>query len=133
MAQRAKIVLNIHRREGARYFAWHRAVLHGIAQGALLLSEPVENASPFRAGRDFIEAELPDFPAVIGRLLDSESGRRRAARVARRGRRTFLTHCRLDRWLVPAMEALGSVQEAAALPERLRAEAAAELLRQAAV
>ncbi|MEK7859323.1 MAG: hypothetical protein AAB320_09310 [Elusimicrobiota bacterium] len=127
LAQRAKIVLNVHRQETG-YFAWHRIALHGIAQGALVLSEPVLTRGPLKAGRDFVEAKLEDFPEAIGHYLSSERGRKQAAAIAAQGLATYRRTCRLERFLPAAVKALGSPERAAALPSRLRAEAAAELL-----
>ncbi|MBI3298067.1 MAG: glycosyltransferase family 2 protein [Elusimicrobia bacterium] len=88
LAQRAKVVLNLHR-STARFFEWHRIALHGMAQGALVVTEPCSDAAPFIPGRHFIAAAAEDIPRVLGRLLGTAAGRRRAARVAAAGRAAF--------------------------------------------
>lgn len=88
LAQRAKVVLNIHR-SSARFFEWHRIALHGMAQGALVVTEPCSDASPFAPGRHFIAAPLGEIPRVLARLLGTAAGRRQAARVAAAGQAAF--------------------------------------------
>ena len=127
LAQRAKIVLNIHRQE-ARYFEWHRVALHGIGQGALVVSEPTDAAPPFRAGRDFIAVKLGDMPAAIEHFLASAAGLREAARIAAQGLGTYRRSCRLAGFLPSAIARLGPASRAAARRGRNRADAAAELL-----
>ena len=126
LAQRAKIVLNIHRRDD-RYFEWHRVALHGIGQGALVISEPTAAAPPFRAGRDFIAVELEDMPAAIEHSLASAAGLREAARIAAQGLKTYQRSCRLAGFLPSAIARLGPAGRAAARQSRNRADAAAEL------
>lgn len=105
LAQRSKIVLNLHRRQ-ARYFEWHRIALHGIGQRALVLTEPVSPAPPLKPGRDFIEAPLTDFPRLLNRLLGTISGRRQAQTVAEQGFETFSRRCRMKDFLIPVVEEL---------------------------
>jgi spore maturation protein CgeB len=47
-----------------------------MANGALVLSEPVYDCYPFVEGRHFISAPVEDMPAVIQRYLRDESARR---------------------------------------------------------
>ena len=124
LARRAKIVLNIHRRDEP-YFEWHRAVLHGLAQGALVISEPATASPPLRPGRDFVTAPLGEFPATIRRYLSSP---RAAAAIAARGLRTYRRSCRLPAILGAAVKALARAEGAKARKARLRAEAALSLL-----
>src|SRR5262249_26338149 len=55
IAQRAKIVLNLHQSDEP-FFEWHRIVLQGIWQRTLVISEPVAMQVHFVAGEHFLEA-----------------------------------------------------------------------------
>lgn len=103
LAQRAKIVLNLHRFQ-ARYFEWHRAAVHGIGQRALVLSEPCTDPSPFQAGRDFIEASLEELPRRIEELLSRDRWRE----TAERGFLTYSQECRMSEVLRPLLRELRS-------------------------
>ena len=127
-ARRAKIVLNIHR-EDRPYFEWHRIALHGIGQGALVVSEPTTRATPFKAGRDFVETTLERMPEALDYFLGSPAGRREAARIAARGLRTYRERGRLADLLPAAVAGLGPARLAAEGRSRLRLEAAVSLLR----
>lgn len=127
LAQRAKIVLNIHRQED-RYFEWHRVALHGVGQGALVVSEPTAAAPSFRAGRDFISVELDDMPAAIEHFLASAAGRREAARIAAQGLETYRRSCRLADFLPSAVARLGPAGQAEVRRRHNRVEAAMGLL-----
>ena len=124
LAQRAKIVLNVHRRDEP-YFEWHRAVLHGLAQGALVISEPATAAPPLRPGRDFVTAPLARFPATILRYLSSP---RAAAAIAARGLRNYRRSCRLPVILAAAVKRLARADRPKAFKARRREQAAASLL-----
>jgi len=128
LAQRAKLVLNIHLEE-ARYFEWHRIAVHGIGQGALVLSEPTTEAPPFKAGRDFVSAPLRDFPEAIRHYLGSPRGLAEGARIAARGLRTYRESCRLAAFLPAALAGLRSPGTPMARRARRREAAAAALLR----
>lgn len=113
LAQRSRIVLNIHR-DQARYFEWHRIALHGIGQGALVVSEPVTPGPPFEAGKDFIEAPLSEIPGIVRHLLVSSRGQEEAARIAAHGLTTYRERCRLSDLLPPLVERLGRPRPKAA-------------------
>jgi GT2 family glycosyltransferase len=108
LAQRSKIVLNVHR-DQARYFEWHRMVLHGLGQGALVVSEPVSTGSPLRGGRDFVEAELGKLPELIDGLLSSQTRMREGAAIAAAGRKRLQRRLRLADWIEPALRDLFTV------------------------
>lgn len=129
LAQRSKIALNIHR-TGSAHFEWHRMVLHGIAQGALVISEPAGRAPPFVPGRDFVATSLEEMPNAIEYHLSSDAGRARAGRIAAQGLRTYRNSCRLDGALRRALAALKSPVGPSVRRARIRAEAAADLLRE---
>jgi hypothetical protein len=128
LARRAKIVLNVHRRDSA-YFEWHRVVIHGLAQGALVISEPTTAAPPLRPGRDFVTAPLKKFPEMILRHISSPRGRNEAATIAARGWRTYRRSCRLADSLKTAVKALSHDEGTKARQARRREQAARELLR----
>jgi hypothetical protein len=127
LVQRSKIVLNIHRRPH-RYFEWHRMALHGIAQGALVLSEPASPAPPFIPGKDFVAATLKEMPEAIEYYLSSEQGRSEAKRIAAHGLRTYRESCRLSGMLRRAVDALDAPNTREGLRAKIRAETARELL-----
>lgn len=94
LTQRSKIVLNIH--HGAhRRFEWHRIVMQGIWQRALVVSEPCDTAPPFKPGLDFVEAPLDELPSAIGHLLSNPDGRADADRIVEQGFLTLTQDCRL--------------------------------------
>jgi SAM-dependent methyltransferase len=94
LAQRSKIVLNIHHGRD-RYFEWHRIVMHGIWQRALVLTESCGVGPPFEAGLDFVEAPLDQLPATIDHYLATSEGRREGAAIAEHGYRTLTEKVRL--------------------------------------
>lgn len=93
LAQRSKVVLNVHHGQDA-YFEWHRVVMHGIWQKALVISEPSEASPPFEAGRDFVSASEAEIGEQIDHYLSSESGLVQAQEIVERGFGTLLS-CRL--------------------------------------
>lgn len=106
LAQRSKIVLNIHQGED-KYFEWHRIVLHGLWQKALVISEPSDVAPPFQAGRDFVETNLDEFVDRIDSYLCSGAGgHEQAQAIAERGHRTLVEGCRLSEGLRHLLDAL---------------------------
>jgi hypothetical protein len=66
-------MLNIHRDEFP-YFEWHRVMMMGIEQGALVLSEPCLPSPGVEPGRHFLTATLDQMPEVLSRLLGSSDG-----------------------------------------------------------
>lgn len=84
LSQRSKIVLNVHRGETG-YFEWHRLVVRGMWQRALVVSETSMPVPWIEPGVHYIEAELDDLPGRIEQLLRSESGREEAERVRMAG------------------------------------------------
>jgi len=94
LAQRSKIVLNIHHGRD-RYFEWHRIVMQGIWQRALVLSETCGVGPPFTSGLDYVEAPLESVPATIDHHLATVEGRNEAAAIAEHGYRTLTDRVRL--------------------------------------
>lgn len=118
LAQRSKIVLNLHHGID-KYFEWHRIVIGGIWQRALVITEPCGIAPPFQAGADFIEAPLEDIPKSIAYYLSSETGRREAENVARHGFQTLTEKCRLAECL---RELILHLHDVPRFPEAFSAE-----------
>jgi hypothetical protein len=94
LAQRTKILLNVHHGDD-RYFEWHRIVMLGIWQRALVISEPSGVAPPFQAGVDFVEAPLEQMGETIDYYLCSAERIRQGQEIAQRGFRTLTEQCRL--------------------------------------
>lgn len=105
LSGRSKVVLNLHRGPGI-FFEWHRIALHGLGQGALVLSEPVSPDPLIKAGRDFAAVRLGDMGEALEYYLSDTRGRRRAQEIADRGFETFSRHCRMSEFLGPAVEGL---------------------------
>jgi hypothetical protein len=116
LAQRTKILLNVHHGDD-RYFEWHRIVMLGIWQRALVISEPCGTAPPFQAGVDFVEASLEQMPEKIDYYLFSAEGLREGHEIVERGFRTLTERCRLADSLRPLILELYAVPE---FPGRFR-------------
>jgi hypothetical protein len=102
LAQRSKILLNIHR--GAdRYFEWHRIVMHGIWNRALVISEPCGDGPPFKAGVHFVEAPLNQIPDVVEYYLTNPKGQAEAEAIIVKGYQTLSERCKLTDYLRPLL------------------------------
>ncbi len=73
LAQRAKIVLNIHR-DWLGYFEWSRMVLQGFWQGACVVSDRCLPDPIFRAGREYLEEDTRHLGEFVQWLLSSGDG-----------------------------------------------------------
>jgi Methyltransferase domain len=80
LAQRSKIVLNIHRDEAA-YFEWQRIVQYGLLQNACVVTERSTRVPGLEPGRHYFEDDLDKLPALITWLLDNPQGRAEAEKV----------------------------------------------------
>ena len=78
---RTRVILNLHRSDAVGYFEWHRA-LPAIANGAVILSEPSEDAAPLRPGVEFVSAATADLGSYLVGLLNNEDARESIARAA---------------------------------------------------
>jgi hypothetical protein len=75
----------------------------GMANGALVVSEPLGDGAPYVAGRHYVEATADQMPAVIRHYLARPDERRRIAEEGRRFVTTELTMARsVDRILALA-------------------------------
>jgi hypothetical protein len=102
LSQRSKVLLNVHHGTDV-YFEWQRIVLQGLWQRTLVVSERCSLAPPFRAGIDYVEADLDRIPAVLRYYLDDPRGRIEAQEIADAGHETLVSECRLSRFLEPLL------------------------------
>lgn len=68
LAQRAKIVLNIHR-DAERYLEWQRIVNIGIFSGACVISDSCESNPLLLAGRHYLDVPLEAVTDACARML----------------------------------------------------------------
>ncbi|MEZ5100672.1 MAG: glycosyltransferase, partial [Thermoleophilia bacterium] len=95
LLNRTRILLDLHRRPGT--LSGLRQVL-GMANGALVVGEPIRRPEPFVPGEHLVTAPVDELPAAIARLLADEPER---ARLAAAGRRLVTQELRLERTLAP--------------------------------
>jgi tetratricopeptide (TPR) repeat protein len=74
LAQRAKIVLNIHR-DWLGYFEWSRMVMQGFWQGACVVSDPSLPSPIFEPGVHYLEDNVRQIGELIRWLLETQEGR----------------------------------------------------------
>ena len=82
---------------------WHRIVMHGIWQKALVVTEPCTAAPPFEANVDYVEEELDAIPERIQYFLSSEKGREEARIFTERAFKTLTEECSLTQCLSPVL------------------------------
>jgi hypothetical protein len=80
LARNAKVLLNIHRDEFA-YFEWHRVMMLGIEQGAVVLSEPCFASPGVEPGRHFVPGSIERMPESLSTILGSAEGERLAKQI----------------------------------------------------
>ena len=73
LAQRAKIVLNLHR-DWIGYFEWPRIVMHGFWQGACVVSDPGLSSPIFEPGTHYLEENLRHIGELMRWLLETPEG-----------------------------------------------------------
>jgi hypothetical protein len=113
LAQRSKIVLNIH--HGSQtYFEWHRMVIHGMWQRALVISDLCSESPPFEPDRDFMQDSLDGLPDLLAFFLSHPDGPGEANRIIRSAHHKLTTQCDLRNILQKVMM---SWQE---YPEKIR-------------
>jgi hypothetical protein len=98
ISQRSKIVLNLHRDE-RHYFEWHRIVMTGIWQRALVITETVTDAPPFLAGVDFVQASLAELPDAIEYYLRDPRGIEQAEAIRNSGFNKLRNELRFEKIL----------------------------------
>jgi hypothetical protein len=108
LAQRAKIVLNIHR-DWLGYFEWSRMVLQGFWQGACVVSDPGLSNPVFEPGVHYFEENLRNIGELLRWLLDSEEGRDKLDRTRRAGYERARTLGSMPVALAPVLEAFAGL------------------------
>lgn len=98
ISQRSRIVFNVHRDE-EHYFEWHRIVLMGIWQRALVITETASETEPFVPGEDYVQAPLEKLPGLIEYYLCDPQGIEEAERIRNSGYERLKTQCRLPEML----------------------------------
>jgi hypothetical protein len=98
LAQRSKIVLNLHQTDEP-YFEWHRIVLQGLWQRALVITEPAAAQTFFAAGEHYLAAPCDELVDLIDWILGTTQGMRVAERVRNEGYRRLTQEVRLDKIL----------------------------------
>ncbi|MBV8494712.1 MAG: hypothetical protein JO162_14690 [Alphaproteobacteria bacterium] len=84
LAQRAKIVLNLHR-DWIGSFEWPRMVMQGFWQGACVVSDPGQAAPLFAPGIHYLEENLRHIGELVRWLLEAEEGREKLDRIRNAG------------------------------------------------
>lgn len=97
LSQRAKIVLNLHRSRRP-YFEWHRVVIRGIWQKAVVVSEPCLLPAGFEPGVHVVMDELARIPERLAWLLESADGRERAETIREAAHRVLVERYSLRDW-----------------------------------
>lgn len=82
LEQRSKIILNLHRDEN-KYFESHRLIYHGVAQGALVISEPL-SAQGGKESIPIVETLKESMGSVIRHYLDDVGSDQKAEKLAER-------------------------------------------------
>jgi hypothetical protein len=80
LSQRAKIVLNLHQNR-VPYFEWHRIVIQGMWNGAVVVSDKCLPHPIFRPGEHYFEESAESIPELMRWILDTPEGQREALRV----------------------------------------------------
>jgi hypothetical protein len=108
LAQRTKIVLNIHR-DWIGYFEWPRMVMHGLWHGACVVSDPCFPDPTFASGVHFLEESTRHLPELLRWLLGAPDGQRKMNEVAASGYRRAASDQARAAMLVPMLTALQGV------------------------
>jgi hypothetical protein len=105
LAQRAKIVLNLHR-DWIGYFEWSRMVMQGLWQGACVVSDPGLKDPVFHSGEHFLEENIRHLPELLEWLLGSPQGRAKMEQVAATGYLRATSDSARAAMLAPMLDAL---------------------------
>jgi Tetratricopeptide repeat len=108
LAQRAKIVLNIHR-DWLGYFEWSRMVLQGFWQGACVVSEPNLPNPIFEPGEHYLEEDVRHIGELIRWLLSTADGRRKLNETRLRGYEQACSLGSMDVALAPVLSAFKQI------------------------
>lgn len=110
IVRRSKVALNIHQSHYT-YFEWHRIVLQGIWQGALVVSEPCTEAFPFRPNLDYVATDLFAMADTLEYLLFSEDGRALSEKIRCHAYTTLITRCLMGTRLEELLQVYAPVLE----------------------
>lgn len=113
LAQRSKLVINIHRGNDV-YFEWQRVVMLGIWQRTLVISEPCTSAPPFEAGKDYVEASAVEIPKLVDYYLATADGQRKAQEIIDHGYLTLTKGCLITDYLSALLNELDTISNLAA-------------------
>lgn len=108
LAQRSKIVLNIHR-DWIGYFEWSRMVMQGFWQGACVVSDPGLPDPVFTSESHFLEENIRHLPNLIDWLLGTPEGQARMAEVGAAGYERARSPAVRAAMLVPMLNSLGNL------------------------
>ena len=108
LAQRSKIVLNIHR-SWLGYFEWSRMVMQGFWQAACVVSDPSLPDPVFGPNEHFLEENVRHLPELLRWLLDTNAGRIRMDKVADAGHRRARSSGAQTAMLLPMLNALNAL------------------------
>jgi hypothetical protein len=108
LAQRSKIVLNIHR-DWIGYFEWSRMVMQGFWQGACVISDPSLPDPVFTSDSHFLEENTRHLPDLLHWLLGTPEGQSRMAEVAAAGYERARSPAARAAMLVPMLNSLGDL------------------------
>jgi hypothetical protein len=107
LAQRAKIVLNLHR-DWIGYFEWPRMVMGGFWQGACVVSDPGLFNPIFDTDVHYLEASLRHIGELLGWLLETEEGREKLDQTRRAGFQRARSAGSMRVALAPVLEAFAT-------------------------
>jgi hypothetical protein len=108
LAQRSKIVLNIHR-DWIGYFEWPRMVFQGFCQGACVVSDPCFVDPVFTSGVHFLEEATRHLPELLEWLLGAPDGQTKMSEIAAAGHRRAASPAARAAMLVPMLTTLRQV------------------------
>lgn len=108
LAQRSKIVLNIHR-DWIGYFEWSRMAMQGFWQSACVVSDPSLADPVFRPSEHFLEENARHLPELLDWLLGTEDGRKKMEGIAKAGHEHAKSLPARAAMLIPMLTALRSV------------------------
>ncbi len=105
LAQRSKIVLNIHR-SWLGYFEWSRMVMQGFWQGACVVSDPSLPNPIFKPNNHFLEENIRHLPELLHWLLGTSDGRMKIEHIAEAGQSRARSRAARTAMLLPMLSSL---------------------------
>lgn len=81
VASVSKLCLNIHR-DDSPCFEWHRMVKHGMASGAVVVSDSCLPHPLYKANENFLQEEARHLPNIVDWVLNTPDGRAVAEKIA---------------------------------------------------